>query len=715
MRKAYIFITYLFCSIAGFSQDQQTIDSLQKAYDEATVDTTQMSILSELGDAYYASDPEKCLQINNQILGMVDKALPTYSGKAKEHLYLMQAACINNLGILAMDRGEIMKGLEYYKQSIPVFEKGGNLDFLAKSYNNIGFVYENQGDIERGLEYYFKSLKLRESINDHSGIGESYNNIAYMYQAQGDLDKSLETFKNALTHFEKVDDQQGIALVYNNLGNIYKRQHKAELAMDYFRKAAAIKSALGDHKSLSNAYLNIGDIFFKRKQSDSAKYYFDHALAEAQQAGNKSRIAAALQYLSDFYLETGNVDLALKYAKESFDLGMELGFPERIRDGYETLSNIYLKKGDYKNAYLNYKGYKEMSDSILSDETKQNAVKQQMKYSFDKREVEIEREKEKSELEHQAEVKQQRFIIYTSIAVILIVLVFSGFLYNRFRVTRKQKIIIEKQKNEVEEQKQIVEFQKEMVDEKNKEITDSINYAKRIQQAILPPARLLKSALPDSFVLYKPKDIVAGDFYWMEQKGDLVIFAAADCTGHGVPGAMVSVVCHNALNRSVREFGLTDPGKILDKTRQLVIETFEKSDQDVKDGMDISLCCYDRKTNVIKWSGANNPLWIIRENTLTEYKADKQPIGKFENAKEFTTHAIQMAKKDRLYIFTDGYADQFGGDKGKKFKYKQLQDLLISFSLSTPDEQKNILENTFESWKGPLEQVDDVCIIGVQL
>jgi serine phosphatase RsbU (regulator of sigma subunit) len=261
----------------------------------------------------------------------------------------------------------------------------------------------------------------------------------------------------------------------------------------------------------------------------------------------------------------------------------------------------------------------------------------------------------------------------------------------------------------------IIVDQKEKMELKNKEITDSINYAKRIQAAILPTDNVFRTHLPDSFVLYKPKDIVAGDFYWLEKKNDLIIFAAADCTGHGVPGAMVSVICNNALNRSVREFNLTDPAKILDKTREIVISEFEKSDDEVKDGMDISLCCYNPTSKQLTWAGANNPLWIINEEGLTEYKADKQPIGKFFDPKPYTSHTIHLKKNDLIFIFTDGYQDQFGGPKGKKFKASSLKSLILSIRDKQAAEKKAILENTFESWKGQLEQIDDVCLIGAKI
>ena len=271
--------------------------------------------------------------------------------------------------------------------------------------------------------------------------------------------------------------------------------------------------------------------------------------------------------------------------------------------------------------------------------------------------------------------------------------------------------------NKVKERTIDLHRQKEMVEEKNKEIVDSINYAKRLQQAILPPISLVKQSLPDSFILFKPKDIVSGDFYWYMQSGDELLIAVADCTGHGVPGAMVSVVGANGLNRCVKEFGLKQPSEILDKLCDLVIETFEMTDHDVKDGMDIAICAINLKTKKIQFSGANNPLWMIRKNgdDLKEIKADKQPIGKFEYRKHFTNHEVEFQTGDALYLFSDGYADQFGGPGGKKFKYKTLKDLLLTIHQNPMSDQEQSLSKAFSDWKGSLEQIDDVCVIGIKL
>ncbi len=256
---------------------------------------------------------------------------------------------------------------------------------------------------------------------------------------------------------------------------------------------------------------------------------------------------------------------------------------------------------------------------------------------------------------------------------------------------------------------------RERVQEKNREISDSINYAKRIQNAMLPADSFFQKKLKDYFLLYKPKDIVAGDFYWMEEVDGKILIAAADCTGHGVPGALVSIVCYNALNKAVFEYKLADPGKILDLTRQFVIEQFSKTDEKVKDGMDISFASIDLTTGVIKWAGANNPLWYVQSGKLKVIPSDKQPIGITEKPGLFTSNEIQLIQGDCIYLFTDGFADQFGGKNGKKFMYKQLKEIIISNSSKTMNEQKNILTNAIDKWMGNLEQVDDILIIGIKV
>ncbi|MFT5668806.1 MAG: hypothetical protein ACI9DK_003011 [Vicingaceae bacterium] len=266
--------------------------------------------------------------------------------------------------------------------------------------------------------------------------------------------------------------------------------------------------------------------------------------------------------------------------------------------------------------------------------------------------------------------------------------------------------------------------------QEHSEISQSIVYTKNLQDALLPSEVVLKKSFSDLFILFKPRDVVSGDFYWTEKVGDIVLLAVADSTGHGVPGAMVSIVCINALNRSVREHQLTSPEKILSKTRELIGESFKCGETIVRDGMDISLLALNVKTLSIEWSGAYNPLWIIadrpiplahsqtsfsKSNTLNILNADRQSVGYCEKNLAFTKHHLQLKKGDQIYLFTDGYADQFGGDKGKKLKAKKLKEIIASIHNLNKKEQYEHLEMIYADWKGNLEQVDDICIIGLTL
>jgi serine phosphatase RsbU (regulator of sigma subunit) len=254
--------------------------------------------------------------------------------------------------------------------------------------------------------------------------------------------------------------------------------------------------------------------------------------------------------------------------------------------------------------------------------------------------------------------------------------------------------------------------------QKNKDITDSITYAKRIQQAILPPEKMVQELLPDSFILYKPKDIVSGDFYWVAELGNMVMFAAVDCTGHGVPGAFMSIVGQNILSQAVNEHRLSKPDQILNFLNEEVSRNLGKDEKhQIKDGMDLALCVMSKTSRTLEFAGAFNPLWILRGDEIIEIKGNKFPIGSFMDGelKNFTRHEVKLEKGDQLYVFTDGYADQFGGPKQKKFKYKNIKKLLLDHRHESMERQKQILDNTLRDWKGDLEQIDDILVMGVRV
>jgi len=323
---------------------------------------------------------------------------------------------------------------------------------------------------------------------------------------------------------------------------------------------------------------------------------------------------------------------------------------------------------------------------------------------------EIER-KSSQTLKH---LNNQKIITYVSVVIIFIVAFLLFIALRNYKKQKEQSLVIIKQKEEVEGQRDEISKQHVQLEEKTREITDSINYAKRIQEAILPPVSLFDKYLKKYFIFYLPKDIVAGDFYWMEVVGPNVIFAAADCTGHGVPGALVSVLCSNALNRAVKEYGIIEPGKILDKTLEIILEKFTQAEETVKDGMDISLCSYNMETKELQYAGANNPLWITRKGSkvIEEFIPNKQPIGAYLKLEPFTNHSIQLNEGDSIYIFSDGYADQFGGDMGKKYKTFRFRNLLLSIRDKDLITQKKLIEKAHFDWRRDEEQLDDICVIG---
>ena len=628
---------------------------------------------------------------------------------------------VNNLNYLGFEYSVIdfPKSRNYFIKAeklarILHFKKG-----IANSLSYLGIAYETQGNYFEALNAQFKALKIREEIKDRSGISYSIHYIGDIYFGQSDLsdkislkndynNKALKEFFKALKIAEEIKDIKSIANTLNCIGNSYRENQNYSLAINYYLKAIEIRKQIGDKINLSTTYVNIGKLFLKQKYYSKALNYLFMALNISNELGHKRTIVKANGTIGTIYFEQKKYNEAIIFCIKSLDLAKEIGYLEYIAKANKMLSQIYSARDfnlhDGNKALEFFKAYVLEKENI--DTKKANQA--ELLFEFNKKEELMKLEYTKQIAISDAEKKKQKIIIWSIVCGLFFVLIFAGFILRSLQLTRKQKIIIEQQEKKTLKQKKLLE-------EKQKEIVDSINYAKRLQQAILPPAEFIYQNIPNSFILYKPKDIVAGDFYWAEKVGEKFFIAAADSTGHGVPGAMVSVVCSNALNRTIKEFDLTDTGKILDKTRELVIETFEKSNEDVKDGMDISLLCIDSKNKDIFWSGANNPLWYIQNNVLKEIKADKQPIGKTDYPKPFFTHQIEYIENTMFYLFTDGLADQFGGQNGKKFKYKQFEDILIKINHKSIKEQLEFILQNFEEWKGNLEQVDDVCVIGIKI
>ena len=308
------------------------------------------------------------------------------------------------------------------------------------------------------------------------------------------------------------------------------------------------------------------------------------------------------------------------------------------------------------------------------------------------------------------------YLLYVAVFIGVIVLVSKISTYRVKIQNQRLEAIVKARTKEIAHQNKQLESQKAEITKKSNDILDSIKYAKRIQDTILPTKTLMNLLFEEHFVLFKPKDIVSGDFYWAREIDGKSMFAAVDCTGHGVPGALVSIVGNNGLIRATNEFQLKEPGDILNKLREIVKASFEsEGHMDLKDGMDMALCSVDRKTMTLKYAGANNECVIIREKQIIQLQADKQPIGKYVDEKPFTQKEIKLEKNDCIYVFSDGYVDQFGGDRGKKFKSRPFRNFLAEISELPMNEQFVRINQAFEDWRGELDQIDDVCVFGVRV
>jgi serine phosphatase RsbU (regulator of sigma subunit) len=624
-----------------------------------------------------------------------------------------------------IDFDNYLLALPATKTLIDLLEKSGDNQYAAELYMSKSLIHDNLGQYPEALTASQKALKLFIQVGDREGEASSYNDIGVLHYYSDNLDQAQEYFDKSRLIYEELKDTAGMSMYFINMANTLYEQDEFDKAISYYQSALEYSIILKDLEGQSIALSNIGETYTYLGEYDKAESVLLESLVIAEEYDDPWTISNPLRGLGELYQLTDENHKAIKVLKRSVDLCLEIGALAELSEAYELLYILHKSQGQFKDAMVFLEMFKETNDSLFDQSKERMISEMEITYQIEDKAKEIEilnKTKKLDDLNYQKKLDAERNkLIYLvgGLIGIAIILLFAI-----------RGIILKKKANEkLQEQNTIIQDKNEQINTayseievKNNEILDSIRYAKRIQSAILPAKSLVNKLLPDSFILYKPKDVVAGDFYWLQEKNDLVLFAAADCTGHGVPGAMVSVVCNNGLNRAIREHGLLEPGKILDKTREIVIQEFEKGSAEeeettstIKDGMDIALCAISG--NKLTYAGANNPLWIIRagKNEIEEIKADKQPIGSFYDPLPYTTHSVEVNKGDIIYVFTDGYADQFGGDKGKKMKTVNFKKLLLSLRNKSMAEQLGRLDDAFDEWKGEIEQIDDVCVIGVKV
>ncbi|PHR49925.1 MAG: hypothetical protein COA32_01980 [Fluviicola sp.] len=724
------------------------IDSLRNVFNSSNVDTVKLISAKALSANYEQKNPDSSVYFGKQALEIANK-LDRPADKVSALLK------IGTGHYFARDYNQTIeecnKALVLSKKIKDTIYQGTILYYLSRAYSRIARY-------DLTIQIQLDAIRFYEERNHAAAIGVMYNNMSIAYKYLGDFREAIEALKIASKNYKKAKSKENYFSPYTNIAACYFEMEEYDSCLIYVDSAKIMVKKYNKPNAetmLNHMQIWEGEIAYERGSYEKAlgHYKISHE-ANMESYEIDDQIYSQLG-IGRSLLKLGRPKEAKPYLVEVLEKAKESNALKRVMMGHEALAELYNELGDFKKSTYHLKHQIELSDSIFNQEKTMAIMSARTAFDVENKEKEIRMLSMKNELgeknarlqEAELEQTKSRQILLYSILAFTLVFIIGLFVLIKKR--NKTNRLLKRQKNEISEQKEVLQI-------KNKEILDSIQYAKRIQTAILPPGKLVRSYLEDSFILYKPKDVVAGDFYWMEsfnnaplnQKKteksaeDTILFAAADCTGHGVPGAMVSVICNNGLNRAVREYGITDPGKILDKTREIVIQEFEKSDEEMKDGMDISLVSLrsDKNRSFIEWAGANNPLWIIRKSeikpedlqmnggssekiivqnhegySLVEIKPDKQPIGQYDNPKPYTTHRLELKKEDTIYVFTDGYPDQFGGEHNKKLKTTNFKKLLLSINDKTMDEQKSIIDKSFEDWKGGFEQVDDVCVIGVRL
>jgi PAS domain S-box-containing protein len=757
---------------------QNKADSLERRLENLGVDSLRVNEMNELALHYLYSDTSlsrafsiRALELSKKsgyrkgearalsnigniyfTVGKNDKALDYYQRSLKLREQLGDLADIAssyiNIGNIYYTRGEAKLSLDYFNKTLDIYLRLNDKNGLAAIHNNLGAIYNLTGDNPKAKEHYQTALQLAEELKDSNIILNALNNLGNTYSYMKDYPTAIDYLLRSLDLSEKAHDKKGIAQAYLNIASVYGFSGDNSKSIEYLQKAEKVSKEINAGFLLKDTYQSLAASYAKEKNYEKAfdyqRLYSSQSEAILSAENNRQIHEMEAKYKNEekekdifklnalnksnriiIYSVTSGLLLLLltvllffnQYRvkqRAAAELQSQNALIELKNADLERLS-IVARETENVILIMDPNGKIEWANESF---TRLNGITiEQLKALKGETIYDISNNPDIKLIVENA-VKEKRSVVYESLNLNKEgnLIWESTTLTPIFNETGQLKkiIIID---TDISERK----IAEELIKEKNHEIMDSIRYAQRIQQVLLPSQKLLAKNLIDFFILYKPKDIVAGDFYWAQEVDGKFLLLAGDCTGHGVPGAFMSLLNISFLNEGVNEKKITRPDLILEAQRKNIIHALNPDNaEDGKDGMDCTLCSFDFKTNILQAVCANNPIWIIRRNeqhhlSLVEIVPDKQPIGYHPAPKAFTLHQYQLQKGDAVYLFTDGYADQFGGPKGKKFKYKQLLELLLKYHSRSMNDQKQVFDKAIEDWKGELEQVDDILLIGLKV
>lgn len=608
---------------------------------------------------------------------------------------------------------------KYLEKAREIANKSNNTKLLLDCKLEDYYTYISNNDNRAALKVLHECNNLAKKLKDNIAIADIYNKTGAVYINIRLYEKALINFQEAYKIYKLYGEKSGLSNTVNNIGSVYFHRGEYAEAYKYMEESLQLARILKHKDGVATSLANLGAVMLQPGMVYNpikAKSYLIESEKLCQEVGNYEQLIYTQNSLGEFYLKTNEYKNSLNYFNKILSGCDSIGLIDMKIITLKNISDTYVKLKDFEKAFNYFEKATHIEDSIYNLENTKAIAELETKYQTAEKEKENELLKKNNEI-HELEIQQQtaniskqRTIIFISIVMVFVLLGFSFVLIKNIREKQRKN-------KQINDQKAQIEQQHKLLAQKNKDTIDSIIYAKRIQDALLKGENITSKKLPEHFIYFQPKDIVSGDFHWIYEQEDCWYVAAVDCTGHGVPGAFLTMLGTAYLNEICSTNKDISPSDILDKLREKVIHELNQDGKktDTKDGMDMSLVKINLKSKSIEWAGANNPLYYFKAGELNVIKPDKQPIGYIENIEPFTNHQLTLNSGDSLYLFTDGYADQFGGPKGKKFKYSQLKEKLSDIQTESTKMQKHLLENIFNEWKGNLEQIDDVCIIGIKL
>lgn len=710
LRCSFVFMIFL--TVTAIAEKNKSVDSLLRILPGSE---NKAEILIGISDLYARINSDSCMKYAE----LAYKAALESEDKSSE------ATALNIMGDLNYDKGRFDEALEFYEKALDINLILKNDTNIAEGYNFIGMIYEGLAEYEKALDWYHKALEINKKLNYLPSLSNNYNNIGMIYFNYGEYNEAVEHYKESIRIDSLLKRYNNLAIDYNNLGLSYFYMGKLDTALPFFRDAINIDLEINNEAAIAPFLNNVGLVFFKQEKYDSALYYFQRAIDHSFKLGNMRDVVTYQINLGvTCALKLGDFEKGYRLYENSLKVCRENKYLDLVQVAYQAYYKTYRKQGNYQKALEYYEMFTDVKDSIFNEESQKTLEQYRAKYETEKKEKEIELLKK--------DQKIRNVILYSVSGGFILFLALMIIVFRAYRLKRQAYNVIKTQKEEIQDkneelnqqneeiasQRDEIERQKDQLQKTNIQITDSIKYAKRIQKAVLPPEEYVTRELPEHFILFLPRDIVSGDFYWVALQGDDKIFAAVDCTGHGVPGAFMSMLGIAFLNEIVNSDHSLDANQILNKLRSNLIDSLHQTGKEgeAQDGMDIALCIINEKKKIVQYSGANNPLWHIRNDELTEYHADRMPVGIFHAVeKSFTNNEISIMSGDRIYIFSDGFTDQFGGEANRKFGKSAFKKKLLEINNLSFENQKKSLHETFDEWKKGNPQTDDVVVIGLKI